>query len=205
MIDRAVTLKALALAAAGFYATFPAAAAAQEAGTAPAAPNAAAPEPLAAEAGPILDLLAQETDPVEAARLAREVEERWSHSGSAAMDLLLRRGEAAMEAEDLDRAIVHLTALTDHAPGFAAGWNARAEAFFRQEQYGAALTDIEQALILEPRHFGALTGLGIILEQFGDDAGALRAFRAVQKIYPAEENVGRAVERLEQQTGGRTL
>ena len=73
------------------------------------------------------------------------------------------------------------------------------------EEYGAALADIEQALILEPRHFEALTGLGIVFERLGEERAALAAMRAAQVVYPAEENIGGAIERLEIQTGGRTL
>ena len=160
---------------------------------------------LSEDADALLDQLASEADPGEAGRLAGEIEERWSHSGSAAMDLLLRRGQSAMAAEDWPRALAHLTALTDAAPGFAEGWATRAEAFFLMDRYGAALADIEQVLILEPRHFGALAGLGIVMERIGEDGVALAAFRAAQAIYPAESNVSEAVERLEVQTGGRTL
>ncbi|MGB3406501.1 MAG: tetratricopeptide repeat protein [Jannaschia sp.] len=152
-----------------------------------------------------LGTLTSEEDAGEAQRLANEIVERWSHSGSDAMDLLLTRGQAAIEAQDLPRAIAHLTALTDHAPEFAEGWNQRATAFFLMEQFGPALSDIEQVLILEPRHFGALAGLGIILQQLGEEEAALDAFRRAQQVFPAQENVKSAVERLEQQTGERTL
>ena len=153
----------------------------------------------------LLSLLAAEADPGEAGRLADEVLERWSHSGSATLDRLMRRGEDAMLAEDWPRAVAHLTAVIDHAPDFAAAWAERAEAFFMMDRYGAALADIEQVLILEPRHFGALAGLGIILDRLGSPDAALAAMRAAQLVYPAEENVAGAIERLEIQTGGRTL
>lgn len=152
-----------------------------------------------------LGTLTAENDVAEASRLAREIIERWSHSGSPAMDLLLTRGRSAIGAEDWPRAIAHLTALTDHAPDFAEGWNERATAFFLMEQYGPAIADIEQVLILEPRHFGALAGLGIMLEQLGEQENALMAFRAALEVYPAEENVRAAVARLERETGERAL
>ncbi|UWQ19593.1 hypothetical protein K3551_15110 [Jannaschia sp. M317] len=152
-----------------------------------------------------LGTLTSEADAAEAQRLANEVMERWSHSGSPAMDLLLVRGQEAIADQDWPRAIAHLTALTDHAPEFAEGWNQRATAFFLMDRYGQAIADIEQVLILEPRHFGALAGLGIIMEQLGDQDRALRAFRAAQQVFPAEENVNAAVERLERETGERSL
>jgi tetratricopeptide (TPR) repeat protein len=153
----------------------------------------------------LLTALAAEADPVEAGRLAQEVAERWSISGSAAMDVLLTRGRAAVEDEDWPRAIAHLTALTDHAPEFAEGWVMRATAFFLSDRYGPAISDIEQALILEPRHWGALTGLGIVMERLGEDDLALRAFREAALIYPAQEEVRAAIARLEARSGGRPL
>ncbi|TFL17987.1 tetratricopeptide repeat protein [Jannaschia formosa] len=152
-----------------------------------------------------LGTLTAPEDAVEARRLSREIEERWSHSGSAAMDLLLERGRDAIEAEDWPRAIAHLTALTDHAPDWAAAWNLRATAFFLTDRYGPAISDIEQALILEPRHFGALAGLGIIMDQLGEQEKALEAFRRAQQVFPAEENVNAAIERLERELGDRAL
>lgn len=167
-----------------------------------------APDVLDADPDVLLNRLGTLTAPddaPEARRLAREIEERWSHSGSAAMDLLLVRGREAMEAQDWPRAVAHLTALTDHAPDWAEGWNLRATTFFLMDRYGPAIADIEQVLILEPRHFGALAGLGIMLEQLGEREAALDAFRRAQQVFPAEENVNAAIERLERETGERDL
>ena len=85
------------------------------------------PSLLCAEAAPaaLLDRLAT-ASPAEAPRIAREIEAHWAKSGSAAMDLLLRRGRDAMEASEYVLAIEHFTALTDHAPAFAEGFHARA-------------------------------------------------------------------------------
>ena len=80
-------------------------------------------------------------------RVEREINRIWSRSGSPAMDMLLRRGSEAMEAEDHRAAIEHLTALTDHAPDFAEGWNARATAFYVSGEYALAIADIEHRAI----------------------------------------------------------
>ncbi len=191
MIDLRVTLKALAIAIPFLYVT-----------------SASAQDVLSRDAGELLDRLSTltaEEEAVEANRLAAEIQERWTHSGSAAIDLLLTRGQDAIAEGDYVRAITHLTALTDHAPDFAEGWNQRATAFFLMDRYGEAMSDIEQVLILEPRHFGALTGLGIILESLGEPKAALRAFERAQDIHPADDNINGAVERLGTQTGERTL
>jgi tetratricopeptide (TPR) repeat protein len=129
----------------------------------------------------------------------------WSKSGSPAMDLLLKRGQQAIEAGDFTLAIGHLTALTDHAPDFAEGWNARATAYFLAGQLGPSVDDIRRTLVLNPHHFGALSGLGMILEQTGKPDAALKAFRQSLAMNPHQEGIEAAVERLEQDATGTEL
>lgn len=131
--------------------------------------------------------------------------EEWSKSGSPAMDLLLERGREAMEQEDWNLAIEHLSALVDHAPEFAEGWNARATAYFSAGRYGQSLGDIRQTLLLNPRHFGALSGLAIIMEQLGREDAALEAWRAVHDLSPNRPELDETIDRLERQTQGQTL
>jgi len=140
-----------------------------------------------------------------APRIEREIVTEWSKSGSAAMDLLLERGRTALQEGEPDIAIEHLTALTDHAPDFAEGWNALATAFFQAGDYGPSVEDIGKTLTLNPRHFGALSGLGMILEELGDSEGALAAYKAALAIHPRLETVKEAVERLEAEAAGQEL
>ncbi|MBD3764660.1 MAG: tetratricopeptide repeat protein [Rhodobacterales bacterium] len=149
--------------------------------------------------------LAAAPDARAAARIERQIWDEWSKSGSAAMDLLLQRGREALGAGDTTQAIEHLTALTDHAPDFAEGWNARAAAYFQAGEYGPSVADIARTLALNPRHFGALAGLGAIYEQLDRPEQALRAYRAALAIHPWLQGVLDAVERLETETGGQTL
>ncbi|MFC7703322.1 tetratricopeptide repeat protein [Plastorhodobacter daqingensis] len=138
-------------------------------------------------------------------RIERALIAEWSKSGSAAADLLLQRGRAALSRNDPLEAIEHLTALTDHAPDFAEGWNARAEAFFRQGLYGAALADIARALELNPRHFIALSGLGTILEDLGQYEPALAAYRQARAIHPHQPDVKAAIADLERRVAGQRV
>ena len=126
----------------------------------------------------------------------------WSKSGSAAMDLLLQRGEKALDEGDAQAAIGHLTALTDHAPDFAAGFHARAAAYATLGQTGPALQDLAQTLQLEPRHFPALTQLAILLEETGDTDRALAAFRQSLAIHPHQQEAIDGVARLERRQQG---
>lgn len=152
----------------------------------------------------LLDKLKNATG-AEAPRVAKEIELVWSRSGSAAMDLLLRRGREAMEEGDFDLAIDHLTALTDHAPGFAEGFHARAEAFFRSELYGPALDDLEMTLALNPLHFDAMFGLGTMFQEFGDLRKAADLFRRVLDLHPNHTNAAEALDRLKRDGIGREL
>ncbi|PHQ97598.1 MAG: hypothetical protein COB40_03770 [Marinosulfonomonas sp.] len=138
-------------------------------------------------------------------RIEQEIWIEWSKSGSDSMDFLLERGRAAMSAGDYEVAIEHFTALTDHAPEFAEGWNARATAYFLADLYGPSLSDIRQTLALNPRHFGAMSGLGRILEQMGYQQEALDAFRAAQAIHPHKPSIKDTIERLEKELGGTNL
>lgn len=144
-------------------------------------------------------------DPSTYEEIERQIWLEWSKSGSSAMDLLLERGRKALEAGDLQAAIEHFTALIDHSPDFAEGYNARATAYFQAGLYGPSLEDIRQTLALNPRHFGAISGLALILEEIGETEGALDAWRAVETMNPARPGVKEAIERLQKEVEGQTL
>ncbi len=144
-------------------------------------------------------------DEAEAGRIEREIWLEWSKSGSPAMDLLLQRGKDAMAAGDLPAAIEHLTALIDHDPEFAEGWNARATAYFMAGEFGPSIDDIAHTLTLNPRHFGALAGLGMIFEQIEQPEKALEVYRAALAIHPHMPAVLESVKRLETQIAGQDL
>ena len=157
---------------------------------------------------PALDSLFDElqtADAQAAERIEREIWNEWSKSGSPAMDLLLQRGRDSIEAGDIPAAIEHFTALTDHAPDFAEGWNARATAYFMAGEIGPSINDIAKTLNLNPRHFGALSGLGMIFEQLGQPEKALEVYKAALAIHPQLQGVIESVERLEAETAGQDL
>lgn len=129
----------------------------------------------------------------------------WSRSGSASMDLLLSRAQTALEAGDIVAAIEHATALTDHAPDFAEGWNILGASYYQANLYGPALDAIERTLQLNPRHFAALRGLALILEELGDRDRALFAYRAAADIHPHMDGVAEAIERLSVAADGQKI
>ena len=147
----------------------------------------------------------KESDPEGFHEIEREIIDIWTHSGSAAMDMLLERGQLAVAEQDYSKATEHLSALIDHAPDFAEAWNARATAYYFLDEYALSISDIRQALILNPRHFGALNGLGLIFEELGKPDLALRAYLMVQEIHPFIENVNDATEALNLEVDGVAL
>ena len=162
---------------------------------------------LAAQDADMDDLFArlQKADEAEAARIERLIVIEWSKSGSPAMDLLLQRGREALDNGDTEAAIEHLTALTDHAPDFAEGWNALATAWYTEGEFGPSVEDIARTLTLNPRHFGALAGLGMIFEEIGEPEKALEVYKAALAIHPHMQGVSEAVKRIEAETAGQDL
>ena len=188
------------------------------AGQAPAAPQVPAqqavpsapsmPDDPAARAAALDALFAQlakarsleESRPVEAA-----IFRLWMQSGSPSIDLLMQRGLDAFSEKDLDRAFFYFDEVVKLAPDFAEGWDKRAAVYYLKDNYSGALKDIERVLQLEPRHFGALAGLAVILRDLGDKKGALDAFRRALKINPWLDGAAQAEGVLEIEVEGRGI
>ncbi len=147
----------------------------------------------------------QNASPDTVQQIEMQIYRIWSQSGSQAMDLLLERGRKAHAEGDFGLAIEHFSALVDHAPDFAEGYNARATAYFQTGRFGQSLADIQQTLLLNPRHFGAISGLAAILEQIGRPEDALEALRAVEKLSPHREGLLDAISRLERKVEGEAI
>ena len=121
----------------------------------------------------------------------------WSHSGSPTDDILLEQAIKAMNVRHYSEALQILDALVEHAPNFAEAWNKRATVNYITGKLDRSLSDIDKVLELEPRHFGALSGLGMIRRDRGDERGALEAFRDALAINPHMSSVRDAVKLLE--------
>lgn len=140
---------------------------------------------------------------------AKAIEERiwsvWLASNSDTCSLLMTRVKAALDAEDYDVAIKLLDALVEIKPDYVEGWNRRATVFYMKKEYGQALADIHQVLAREPRHFGALAGLGTILQDIGEDKAALEAYRRALAIDPHLEGVADKIKALAEKVEGRDI
>jgi Flp pilus assembly protein TadD len=74
-----------------------------------------------------------------------------------------------------------------------------------KKEFGSALADIREVLAREPRHFGALSGLGMILQEIGDDKHALDAFRRALAVHPKLERIPDMVKKLSEKVEGRDI
>lgn len=129
----------------------------------------------------------------------------WLYSGSDTVDVLMRRTLSAMKDENYPLALDLLNAIVELKPDYAEGWNKRATVFFLLRDYAHSMQDVEQVLALEPRHFGALTGLGMILRDTGDNTKALAAFRKALEVHPQLKAARSAVNELEDIVEGKDI
>jgi tetratricopeptide (TPR) repeat protein len=140
---------------------------------------------------------------------AKHVESRiwalWLQTPSDTAALLMTRAKVAMEAQQIDLAIKLLDAVVKLRPDYIEGWNRRATLHYLKNDYAHSLEDIRQVLIREPRHFGALAGLGMIMQDLGDDRRALDAFRKALAINPYLEKVPGLVKQLSEKLEGRDI
>ncbi len=132
---------------------------------------------------------------------ADHIQRDWLKSGSATADLLLQWAIEALEDEEFATALDLLDAAIVMKPDFAEAWNKRATAYYMLDDYGRALSDLEHTLALEPRHFGAIAGLGIILADVGREPEALEVLREALKIHPFLESIPKMVADLTRETG----
>ena len=140
---------------------------------------------------------------------AKAIEDRiwaiWISSDSDTCNLLMSRVKDATEDKDYDLAIKLLDAIVTIKPDYVEAWNRRATLHYIKHEYGRALADIREVLAREPRHFGALAGLGLILQDIGDDKHALEAYQAALAIDPHLRNVPDTVKTLREKVEGRDI
>lgn len=156
---------------------------------------------------PQLEQLYTELSASQSAESAAQTEERiwaiWSQSGSPTVDVLLDRASAAETAGEVDLAMSFLDQASALAPNFAEPWNRRASIAYRAHDYPGAIASIQETLKREPRHFGALAGLGLIYEELGQERAALEAYRAALAVHPYYDVAKRGAARLEPRVDGR--
>ncbi|RWB03297.1 hypothetical protein [Mesorhizobium sp.] len=144
--------------------------------------------------------LKRERNEKAAERIAARISHEWSQSGSASIDLMMQWSQKAAEDKKFDVALDFLDQVVTLQPAYAEGWNRRATVHFMMNNFGKSMADIDRTLQLEPRHFGALSGLAQIMAVTGHKQSALEAWQRVLSIYPmmrsAQDQVGTLSEEL---------
>ena len=137
--------------------------------------------------------------------VAEAIQRVWLRSGSDTADLLMTRAVTAMAVKDLQTAETVLDSLVGIEPDWAEAWNKRATVRFMRDDIDGAMSDIDETLRREPRHFGALTGLGAILQKSELDKRALEAYRRALEVYPEQPEIRKIVDKLKLEVEGRDI
>lgn len=140
---------------------------------------------------------------------AKHVEARiwaiWIQTPSDTASLLMARAKTAVDAQKIDIAIKLLDSVIKLRPDYIEAWNRRATLYYMQNDYGRSLADIREVLIREPRHFGALAGLGMIMQEVGDEKRALDAYRKALAVNPHLDKIPDQVKALTEKVEGRDI
>jgi tetratricopeptide (TPR) repeat protein len=138
--------------------------------------------------------------PAQASEIEARIWSIWSETGDAEMDKVYRIGNQALAIGDLATALKIFDSVVARAPSFAEGWNKRATIYYLMGRYHESLDDIGRTLELEPQHFGALAGLGLVNMELDRDEAALDAFERVLRVTPqsptAKANIAFVKQRI---------
>lgn len=155
-----------------------------------------------AEALPeLFDRLAQASTSAESRQVEAQIWQLWLTAPDSNSDYLMSQISQALDGGELDLALHLSNQLVDSAPAYAEAWNKRATIHYLMGANSASVSDIRETLALEPRHFGAISGLGLIFLREQNLQAALEAFEQVLSISPASENALRSVERVRSELG----
>lgn len=146
--------------------------------------------------------LKRERNEKAAERIAARIWDEWFKSGSASVDLMMQWSNDAVKAKKFDVALDFLDQVIVLQPAYAEGWNRRATVHYMMQNYGKSMADIERTLQLEPRHFGALSGMAEIMKNTGRKELALDAYQRVLDIYPMMRSAQNEVATLSEELAG---
>ena len=151
----------------------------------------------------LFERLQTTSNPAEARALEQRIWRLWLEADDAGLNRLMQQGIVAMSDQRYATALQTFDRMVEQAPEFAEGWNKRATVHFLMGNWQASVRDIQQTLALEPRHFGALFGLGMIYDALEQPEAALRSFEATLELNPHSESTRLRVEELRRQLQGR--
>jgi tetratricopeptide (TPR) repeat protein len=146
----------------------------------------------------LFNYLQETKDEYEIGKIETQIWEIWLDSGSPQLNVLMEKGAESVQKKEHTQAIEYFSQIITLNPDFAEGWNKRATAYFLRGDYKASLLDIEETLRLEPRHFGAISGMISIYMVIHDLKGALKSYRLLQRIYPQKIDLAQQIKNLQE-------
>ena len=141
----------------------------------------------------------------EARDTERQIWQIWVEHKNPEIARLMQQGMAALNEDDTQEALDAFGQVVRADKNFAEGWNKRATVEFVMGDFDASVSDIERTLALEPRHFGALSGLGQIYLAMNKKALALKALRAALAVDPHLDGVREKVDELKKEVEGNPI
>ncbi len=160
----------------------------------------ASPAAVADQNSPGLDRLFQRLkttdDPAEARAVEDAIWDEWLHCDKPGLEKLLALGIVEASRGHLKSSLALFDRVVQGAPDFAEGWNKRATIYYMLGDYDASVADIRRTLALEPRHFGALSGMGLIFEAIGDNDAAIKVWEKALEIHPHMDLVRQRIKEL---------
>ncbi|HIB43216.1 MAG TPA: hypothetical protein EYO37_04455 [Nitrospina sp.] len=144
-------------------------------------------------------------DLAEARGIEGTIWEIWTESENANVNRAMLIGIASMHAGQLGTALNKFNEVIQLAPDFAEGWNKRATIFYLMKKFDQSVNDIAQTLKLEPRHFGALSGLGLINQAIGQNKAAIKAFEHALDLNPHLPGLKEKVTKMKKLEFGRKI
>ena len=149
--------------------------------------------------------LKETSDPNEAAQIEAGIWALWGLSGDEGVDQLMTIGIGAMSAQDGETALIAFNEIISKLPSYAEVWNKRATLFYLAGEHELSIADIKKTLVLEPRHFGAISGLGLVYMAVGREREALDAFERALQIHPHMEGAKTHIRELRNIVKGRGI
>ena len=141
----------------------------------------------------------------EAKQLEAGIWQLWLENKDPQVARKVAAGIVAMNRGELKVALALFDEVVKQAPNYAEGWNKRASVYYIMDAYDRSLVDVARTLALEPRHFGALSGLSMIYQELGDSAKALKALEKVQALHPLMPGLNERLEALREEVEGKAI
>lgn len=147
----------------------------------------------------LFNILKTSSNQVELLEVESSIWEIWFDSGLPEIDAIMAEAATAVESGQLKHAEGLYSRVVEKVPEFSEGWNRRATVRYYQQDYDGSLEDIQRTLILEPRHFGATWGLGMILGSRREFSAAIAAFERLLEIKPNARDARPRLELLKKE------